>query len=129
MGCRVQKSNDALIGLGYGFALGDLVPYLQGSAIRTPHNVFFYALAYGGWLGVAVFFGVQAALAHILLRAYQLTRQPFGLCYWIMTLTGAFFSNCLETPFGAIPFYLILGLAAALVVHIFEEHYHQLARL
>jgi hypothetical protein len=116
-----ENPTTALLGFGYGFALGDLVPYLQGSVIRTPHNVFFYALGYGGWLGVMVFFGFQAALAHILLRAYQLTGQPFGLCYWIMTLTVAFFSNYLETPFGAIPFYLLLGLAAAPVADIFDH--------
>ncbi|HEX2243472.1 MAG TPA: hypothetical protein VHK27_09510, partial [Gammaproteobacteria bacterium] len=61
------------------------------------------------------------ALAHILLRAYQLTGQPFCLCYWMMTLTGAFFGNYLETPFGAIPFYLILGLAAAPVGSVYDQ--------
>jgi O-antigen ligase/polysaccharide polymerase Wzy-like membrane protein len=116
-----ENPTTALIGLGYGFPLGDLVPYLHGSVIRTPHNVFFYALGYGGCLGVVVFFGFQMALAHILLRAYQLTGQPFGLCYWMMTLTGAFFGNYLETPFGAIPFYLILGLAAAPVGSVYDQ--------
>jgi len=48
-------SNGGLGGHGYGFPLGDLVPYLEGEFIRTPHNEFFYALGYTGWIGVLLF--------------------------------------------------------------------------
>jgi hypothetical protein len=100
-----------VVGHGYGYPLGDLVPYLQGEAIRTPHNVFFYALGYGGWLGVVFFFLFQLALAHTLLKSYRCTGQPFGLVFWALGLTQACFGNFLESPFGAIPFYLLAGLA------------------
>jgi hypothetical protein len=44
-------------------------------------------------------------------RAYCRTGQPFGICYWVMILTWAHFDNFFETPFGAIPFYLLIGMA------------------
>jgi len=43
-------------------------------------------------------------------RAYRLTGQSFGMAAWAFALLGAFFGNVLETPAGAIPFYLTLGL-------------------
>jgi O-Antigen ligase len=108
-----ENQTRMLIGHGYGFPIGDLVPYLHGDEIRTPHNVFFYALVYGGWVGVAMFVVFQVALARLLWQTYRLTGQAFGLSCWLMGLTSACFSNFLETPFGAIPIYLLLGLALA----------------
>jgi hypothetical protein len=100
-----------LIGPGYGFALRDLVNYLKDSgAIRTPHSVFFYALGYAGWIGVVLFLGLQGACGALMWRAYRLTGQSFGIAAWAFALLGAFFGNVLETPAGAIPFYLTLGL-------------------
>jgi hypothetical protein len=43
-------------------------------------------------------------------RAYRLTGQSFGIAAWAFALLGAFFGNVLETPAGAVPFYLTLGL-------------------
>lgn len=91
------------------------VTNLSGT-LRTPHNIFFYALGYGGWIGVALFFLLQVSLARLLLRAYRVTGQPFGLVFWAMSLSLAFFGNFFETPFGAIPFYLLTGLAIAPVL-------------
>jgi hypothetical protein len=118
-----EEPTRTLLGYGYGFPLGDLVPYLHGDVIRTPHNVFFYALAYGGWLGVGVFCFFQLALGHLLLRIFRLTGRPFGLAFWAMALTEAFFSNFFETPFGAIPFYLLLGLSIAHASHELGTRY------
>lgn len=118
-----DKREQTLIGYGYGKALGDLVPYLQGDVIRTPHNVFFYALAYGGWVGVGVFFLFQWTVARLLWQAYRVTGQPVGLVFWAMALTEGFFSNFFETPFGAIPFYLLVGLASAPASGVFAVGY------
>jgi hypothetical protein len=103
----------AILGYGYGFPLGDLVPYLEGQFIRTPHNFFLYALGYGGWLGVALFFAFQIALAKLLWRGWQRTGQPFGFLFWAACLVLASFTAFFETPYGAIPFYLIVGCAIA----------------
>lgn len=99
----------ALLGFGYGFPTGDLVPYLKGQFIRTPHNFFLYALGYTGWLGVALFFVFQAELVRLLWRVWNHTGQPFGILFWTTSLVFASFIAFFETPYSAIPFYLIVG--------------------
>jgi hypothetical protein len=103
----------AFWGYGYGFALGDLVPYLQGEFIRTPHNAFFYALGYTGWIGVVIFAVFQGELARLLWRVQRTTGQAFGIVFWIAMLTFSLFTPFFEVPQGAIPFYLIIGSACA----------------
>jgi hypothetical protein len=46
----------------------------------------------------------------MLWRAYRLTGQAFGLAIWVVTLIEAFFGNVMETPAGAIPLYLTIGM-------------------
>jgi hypothetical protein len=100
-----------LIGPGYGYSLKNLVTYLSVDAeLRTPHNIFYYALGYSGWIGVAIFFSLQGACAVLLWRTYKVTGQAWGLAIWAAGLTAAFFGNVLETPAGAIPLYLLIGL-------------------
>lgn len=106
----------SLLGHGYGYPLADLVVSRSGEALRTPHNIFFYALGYGGWISIALFFLLQVSLARLLLRAYRITGQPFGLVFWAVSLAIAFFGGFYETPFGAIPSYLLIGLAIAPVL-------------
>lgn len=102
-----------LFGMGYGYPLPDLVPYLRGQQIRSPHNVFFYALGYTGWFGVTLFFLLQAQLALLEWRVFRTTGSVFGLLVLVQALVAAFFGNLFETPFGAIPIFLLLGLTAA----------------
>jgi hypothetical protein len=100
-------------GHGYGFPLGDLVPYLEGGFIRTPHNTFFYALGYTGWVGVVLFALFQLAIFRLLWNAYRVTDNPFGIIYWVSMLTFGMAFPLGETPYGAIPFYLVLGWCAS----------------
>lgn len=100
----------ALLGNGYGFPLKDLVPYLKDQDLRTPHNVFYYALGYSGWIGVALFFSLQGALLRVLWQVYRRTGQSLGIGLWTITVVSAFFGSSFESPFGAIPFYLMMGL-------------------
>jgi len=104
----------SLLGHGYGYALHELVPYLRTSEdLRTPHNVFYFALGYTGWIGVVLFFWVQASLGFILFRAAKSSGETFGIALWAWMLTGCMFGNGFETPFSAIPYYLLVGMAAA----------------
>jgi hypothetical protein len=126
-----QNSNEnytnLLIGPGYGFMLRNLVNYLkQNGDVRTPHNIFYYALGYSGWIGVVIFFALQLACLSMLWRAYRLTGQAFGLAVWIATLIEAFFGNVMETPTGAIPLYLLIGLIVGPTLNMvpFRESYH-----
>lgn len=107
-----ENPTTTLIGHGYGFPLSDVVTFIEGrSDLRTPHNIFFYALGYGGWIGIVLFGLLLTSLARLLWRSYRASGDPFGLVILVMGYTIASFGNYLETPFGAIPFYLLLGLA------------------
>ena len=98
-----------LFGHGYGWGITDVVGYVE-EGIRTPHCIFFYALGYGGWCGVLVFVFFQGTLAWCLFRAYKLTGQAFGITFWTLGMIMALLGNQLETPFGAIQFYLLAGM-------------------
>ena len=106
-----ENYTNLLIGPGYGFLLRNLVSYLKEvGELRTPHNVFYYALGYSGWIGVSIFFALQTACGFLLWRAYTVTGQAWGIAVWASGLVAAFFGNVMETPSGAIPFYLTIGL-------------------
>jgi hypothetical protein len=104
------------IGFGYGYPLGALVPYLQGEFLRTPHNAFFYALGYTGWLGVAVFAVFQATIFRLLWRADGKTKEAFGIPFWTAMMAYGMFFPLGETPYGAVPFYLVIGWLASSVL-------------
>lgn len=102
-----------ICGFGYGYPLGDLAPYLKGEFLRTPHNAFFYALGYTGWIGVAILFLFQTAVFRLLWKAYRKTGDPLGIPYWTAMMAYGMFFPLGETPYGAIPFYLLVGWLAA----------------
>jgi hypothetical protein len=106
-------------GHGYGFEMTSLAINVE-EGVRTPHSVFFYALGYGGWLGALVFIFFQTAIAAALWKVYRLTGDAFGLAFWVLNLALGLFGNSFETPFGAIPFYLVTGIVLA---PLFQLHY------
>ncbi|HKT46789.1 MAG TPA: O-antigen ligase family protein [Candidatus Acidoferrales bacterium] len=108
-----SRRSTEIWGFGYGYPLGDLVPYLSGEFIRTPHNEFFYALGYTGWIGVVLFFVFQSELARLLWHVNRSTHDPMGLPFWVTMMAYGMFFPLGETPYGAIPFYLIAGWAMA----------------
>jgi len=113
-----EGASQALLGHGYGFALNDLVPYLEDSATRTPHNVFFLTLGYSGWLGVLIFAFLQAEIAGLLWRVHRTRGQPFGIVFWTTMLAFSLFTAFFEAPYGAIPFYLLTGCASAALFRV-----------
>ena len=116
-----DNTETAILGEGYGYPIASLVGYKERD-IRTPHSVFFYSLAYGGWVGVALFFMLQIALLQLMHFAWRISGIPFGLVLWVAFASGAFFGNAYETPFGAIPFYLMTGLSAAPVLAVVNTY-------
>jgi hypothetical protein len=116
-----ENKTNLIIGPGYGFLLKNLVSYLKNEDIRTPHNIFYFALGYTGWLGVIIFFSLQITCATMLWRLYRVTGQAFGLAAWSSTIFAAFFGNVLETPSGAIPLYCMIGLLVAPSLVTFAE--------
>lgn len=102
------------VGAGYGFELTSAADL--GSSeddLRTPHNWFMYALGYGGWIGVLVFSFFLLALGYLLWRSDRLTGIAFGLPVLVASVTVATFSNFFETPYAAIPTWVIAGMAIA----------------
>ncbi len=99
----------ALLGHAYGYDIGQLSPYLDGDFIRTPHDVFFYVLAYTGWIGVTLFLFFQIEIVRLLAKAWRQTGQPFGLVFWLALMGYALFTPFFETPQGAILFSIIVG--------------------
>jgi hypothetical protein len=108
-----QSTTTALLGFGYGYALGDVVPYLEGAFIRTPHNQFLYALGYTGWVGVVLFYWFQIELFKLLNRARRVTGEPVAIVLWLALMAYALAFPLNETPYGAIPYYLLVGWLAA----------------
>ena len=119
----LEDGHAAVLGHGYGFPLGDLVPYLAGQFIRTPHNEFFFALGYTGWIGVALFFAFEVGILRLLWKVNRTTGEPFGVPFWVAMMAYGMFFPLGESPYGAIPFYLITGWIAARIV--FDEQLTQ----
>jgi hypothetical protein len=108
----------AAFGHGYGFYLLGLMPAEdRGSSetldTRTPHSVFYYALGYTGWVGVGLFCALQLAILRLAWQAFRVSGQPAGLIFWIAGMTAAFFEQSFDTPYKAIPFYLLVGMGMA----------------
>jgi hypothetical protein len=47
----------------------------------------------------------------MLWKGYRASDQPFGICLWVLFFVWAHFDNRLETPYGAIPFWVLVGMA------------------
>src|SRR5450631_1446105 len=112
---EVSKSpTREIFGMGYGYPLAHLAGRdVEKQGTRSPHSVFYFTLAYSGFVGVAIFFWLEICLLWLLWRVYKVSGETFGLMFAIYTLIGAFFGNVLETPQAAIAFYLLCGMAIA----------------
>jgi hypothetical protein len=107
-----RSVSTALFGWGLGRPLDEVAPFVTED-LRSPHNFLVFALAYMGWTGLAIFVAFQLALLGLLWSAFRASGNPFGIANWVLTLVVALLGNVLETPAGAVPFYLLSGLAAA----------------
>ncbi len=102
-------------GLGYGYPLWRLF-WAIPEGVRTPHNVFLYALGYGGWIGVGLFLFFLSSLGATLYRCWLFAKKPEAALGFILCIAlsfAALFGNLFEAPFGAIPFYLLAGFGLA----------------
>jgi hypothetical protein len=121
-------------GHGYGFDLFGLAPAEVRAGqeeweVRTPHSVFYYALGYTGWVGVAIFAALQFATVRLLWRSYRLTGEATGLVLWVMAMARFSFEEGFETPFKAIPVYLLWGMAMVPALVAFRPAARHPARL
>jgi O-Antigen ligase len=100
-----------LLGWGLGYPLRGLVYGEDPDAVRSPHNVFFFALGYLGWIGVVLFFGLMSSICLLCWKVFRVTGNPFAFIYCAASLVIGLMGNSFETPYGAIPCYLVCGMA------------------
>lgn len=110
-----QSVERRLFGLGYGRPLSYYAPFIpfEEQPVRTPHNLYYFALGYGGYLGVVVLYGFLLTLGRTTYWVYRHTGNPVGLMVWAMSVGQSCFDNFFETPFAAVPIYFVLGLCIA----------------
>jgi len=111
-----------LLGKGEGISIQDLTP--DGQDIHSPHNITIYCIYYTGYIGMMIF----GLLLFAMWRAGRMLEHPvlrrlYSAAFWC-TLMGAITGNCLETPFGAIPFYLFQGVVIGLDQKLAAEARH-----
>lgn len=113
-----------VLGLGFGadLARGFLVEYYPTSepdfSARSPHNVFLTTLGRMGLAGMAVFMSVYWVQARITARVAREARidparneaMTLQAAVWVVMVSSCL-GVVLEGPMGAVPFWIMLGLA------------------
>ncbi len=113
-----------VMGLGFGadLAHGFLLEYYPtGDAdftARSPHNIFMTTFGRMGAIGAAVLLAIYLVQARITLRAARAARadparqeaMTLQAAVWVV-MVSACLGVVLEGPMGAIPFWIMLGLA------------------
>lgn len=101
-----------LVGQGQASSMAEFTP--DGQVIRTPHNIAIYAIYYTGYIGLTIFFLMLFAIWRTgTLMESPVLRVVYSSSCWC-TLLVAISGNVLETPTGAIPFYLFQGVIIGL---------------
>jgi hypothetical protein len=107
-----QEYKTTIFGMGYGYPLAHLASKdVEKQGTRSPHDILYFAFAYSGLVGVAIFLWLEATVAHVLWRAYKVTGQTYGLIFFVFQFIDSMFSNNIETPQAGILIYLFVGLA------------------
>ena len=108
------------LGFGHDLAAGFVREYYPESgeefATRSPHNIAVTAFGRLGLVGVLVWAALCFEIVRRTWRAMHASPEPLGWALWsavLMILVSATFGVVLEGPMGAVPFWVLLGLAAA----------------
>jgi len=118
---EVAETNPAFgLGFGHDLAAGFLQKYDQDLGdefvTRSPHSVAVTALGRLGLTGLLIWAGLSWLMVA---RSWQAVRHDPDLisvslwCSVILLLVSATFGVVLEGPMGAVPFWVLLGLASA----------------
>jgi len=115
-----------LSGQGFGINLADEYGYQvdQNHSLRSPHSIHMTILARMGvpgfilWIGINIMFASQLLRIHW--RAKRIEQQVISgiavwlLAVWAASLVNGSFDVYLEGPYGAIPFWCVVGVGMAL---------------
>lgn len=115
------RTNPAF-GLGFGSDLASnfLQEYYPEAdeefSARSPHNIFITVFGRMGATGLAAWLILLALLARRGWHTLRHQEDPAGWALWcalLVTLVSASFGVVLEGPMGAVPFWILAGLAVA----------------
>jgi hypothetical protein len=120
-----SQADNLIFGIGFGPNLVADVGYSQAKTVnaplRSPHDIFINVFARCGVVGVILWLSFLGVCLYGILRGVQAGRRRNNqagvdwllwlLAYAITFFVAALFGVVLESPFGAIPFYLIVGMA------------------
>lgn len=98
-----------ILGHGHGADIGEFVPS-GGEEIRTPHNIVVFSMFHTGVIGVAT---LALLIASLFLGAVMIQDpniRALALAMILMNCMQSMVGDLFETPFGAIPCYLLVGI-------------------
>jgi hypothetical protein len=95
-------------GQGHGASVTQLTP--DNQELRTPHNFLIYSLYYTGVIGLGIFCTFILALLLATQKVQEPALRALLLAQVLIMCLMAAVGNMFETPFNAIPFYLIAGI-------------------
>jgi hypothetical protein len=98
-----------LFGQGHGASLHGLTP--DGQELHTPHNFVIYCIYYTGAIGCVIFAFFLLTLFLAARQVQDSSLRALLLSSVLSVMMVAAVGNLYETPAGAIPFYLLFGLA------------------
>jgi hypothetical protein len=104
------------LGFGHDLASGFLREFYADApddfTARSPHSILVTVFARMGAIGFLAFLGIIAQIIRATWKARHLKSDQFSAwCGAWVLLTSACFGVVLEGPMGAIPFWILLGLA------------------
>jgi len=126
----VSSDGNFLIGEGFGEPLLSNAIGKEGVAIRQPHNTHLSVMARLGLVGAAIWaifhLSILARFARTLRRKQRLNRSFYELSAWfllyyLLSMLVTSVQPLLEFSYGAIPFYLLMGLVLGLMRRSSEQ--------
>ena len=119
---RDTWQGNPIFGLGFGYDLARSFVHeyspdaSEEFTTRSPHNVFLSVFGRMGIAGLALWLAICAVLLSRTWEAFRwdedTTAWALWGCLWVILVTAAL-GVVLEGPMGAVPFWIILGLANA----------------
>ncbi|MDP2136791.1 MAG: O-antigen ligase family protein, partial [Candidatus Didemnitutus sp.] len=108
------------LGFGHDLAAGFLQEYYPESSVeeftaRSPHNIFITVFGRMGLVGLVPWFAICLAMLARTWRSLRHSENRPAWAQWCalwVLLVSATFGVVLEGPMGAVPFWVLLGLAS-----------------
>lgn len=123
-------------GQGFGINLADEYGYAVDAhgSLRSPHSIHMTVLARMGVPGLLLWIGINLRFVFDLIRTAALARRVHNhvvvetavwlLAIWAASIVNGSFDVYLESPYGAIPFWCVIGAGITLPVLLKDGEHH-----